>query len=135
MILNDNIYLGSADSQYEMSSPNKQKIIQKKPNGSGGNIAFRQGIQHIFFVGIGGIGMSAIAKILMENGYKISGSDQNPNELTSSLKNNGATIYENHQSQNITNNVDLLIYSSAIPENNPERKKALDKKIPSIRSV
>ena len=65
-------------------------------------------IQHIFFIGIGGIGMSAIANILIENGYQVSGSDQNPNDITDSLKSKGAIIYENHQAENITEHIDVL---------------------------
>jgi UDP-N-acetylmuramate--alanine ligase len=89
--------------------------------------------KHIFFVGIGGIGMSAIAKILMEQGNKISGSDQNPGSLTKFFKDQGATIYDSHQSTNITDDIDLLVYSSAIPEENPERQEALKRKIPEVK--
>ena len=98
-----------------------------------GNIIDYNNIKHIYFVGIGGIGMSAIAKIMMEKGYKIYGSDQNPGELTKMLKKQGATIYDSHRSENINENIDLLIYSSAISENNPERQEALRKKIPQIK--
>jgi UDP-N-acetylmuramate--alanine ligase len=90
-------------------------------------------IKNIFFVGIGGIGMSALAKILLKNGYKIFGSDQNPNNMTYLLKNKGAIIYQDHQAANITQDIDLLVYSSAIPEDNPEIQEATRKEIPAIK--
>jgi UDP-N-acetylmuramate--alanine ligase len=89
--------------------------------------------EQLFFVGIGGIGMSALAQILLENGYKISGSDQTPNKLTQLLKDKGATIYNKHVTTNISKDIDLLVYSSAISDNNPEIQEAIRKKIPVIK--
>ncbi len=77
---------------------------------------------HIFFVGIGGIGMSGIAEIMLKNGYKVSGSDRELTDITNYLEQHGATIYEGHSSSNLKD-VNVLVYSSAVKENNPERQK------------
>jgi UDP-N-acetylmuramate--alanine ligase len=69
--------------------------------------------QHIHFVGIGGYGMSAIARILLERGYTVSGSDRTPNALTAALARDGATIYAGHDASNITG-ADMLIVTSAV---------------------
>ena len=88
--------------------------------------------KHIFFSGIGGIGMSGIAKILLENGYQVSGSDRQLTDITTYLANHGAHIYEGHRAENL-NDVDLFVYSSAIPESNPERLQAAHLGIEQIR--
>lgn len=88
--------------------------------------------KHIFFVGIGGIGMSGIAEILLKRGYKVSGSDKELTDLTDYLQQLGATVYEGHAAENIKN-VDVLVYSSAVKSDNPERMKARQEKIPEIR--
>lgn len=87
---------------------------------------------HIFFVGIGGIGMSGIAEIMLKNGYQVSGSDKELTEITDYLEQHGAKIYEGHSGSNIKD-VDVLVYSSAVKEDNPERKKAKKFKIIEIR--
>ncbi len=87
---------------------------------------------HVFFSGIGGIGMSAMARILLEDGFKVSGSDRELSDITRQLSNLGAVIYEGQRAENIKN-ADLLVYSSAIPENNPERVEAGHRQIPVIR--
>ena len=87
---------------------------------------------HIFFVGIGGIGMSGIAEIMLKNGYKVSGSDRELTDITNYLEQHGATIYEGHSSSNLKD-VNVLVYSSAVKENNPERQKAKKLKIQEIR--
>ncbi len=90
------------------------------------------GINHIFFTGIGGIGMSGIAEILLQSGYQVSGSDRELSDITDYLITKGAKIYKGHDGDNLQN-VDLLVYSSAIPENNPERTKARNLGITQIR--
>jgi UDP-N-acetylmuramate--alanine ligase len=92
----------------------------------------RKKMKHIFFSGIGGVGMSGMAKILVENGFKISGSDRELSDLTGQLQNLGITIYEGQRAENLTD-ADLLVYSSAIPESNPERMEARQRNIPMIR--
>jgi len=85
----------------------------------------------IHFIGIGGIGTSSIAHILIKKGKKISGSDQTPSEITKSLKLAGATVYIGHCVGNIKN-PDLVVYSPAIPNSNPEMKVAKESAIPTI---
>jgi UDP-N-acetylmuramate--alanine ligase len=87
---------------------------------------------HIFFTGIGGIGMSGIAEILLDTGYQVSGSDRQLSEITDYLRKKGALIYEGHLAENLKD-VDLLVYSSAISENNPERLAAEQLNIKQIR--
>ena len=84
--------------------------------------------QKIHFIGIGGIGMSAIAKILFQKGFKISGSDQNENLIVKELK-KGVKVFNYHSISNV-DDVDIVVYSSAI-KNNVELK-AEKKKIPTF---
>jgi UDP-N-acetylmuramate--alanine ligase len=90
--------------------------------------------QHIYFVGIGGFGLSAIARVLLERGYRVSGSDRTMNPLTASLVRDGATIYSGHDGTNI-NGTDMLIVSSAVPEANPEVIAARAAGIPVYKRV
>lgn len=78
---------------------------------------------HIHLVGIGGIGLSGIARILLHRGYEVSGSDLRLSPITSDLASQGATIREGHTAQNVAN-ADLVIVSSAIPDDNPELQAA-----------
>lgn len=78
---------------------------------------------HVYFIGIGGSGMSAIAKILLECGYKVSGSDIKSSQITEQLKHLGAHINLGHSEKNIEG-VDLVVFSSAISPDNPELAKA-----------
>lgn len=79
---------------------------------------------HIYFIGIGGISMSALAEIMLEEKIKVSGSDRNNSRIIRKLQNEGATIYINHDSKNISNTIDLVVYTSAISDDNPELLKA-----------
>ena len=71
-------------------------------------------IKKLHFIGIGGIGMSGIAEILLDQGFKVSGSDRALSEVTERLQSLGATIYEGHSAANIAPNVDTVVYSSAV---------------------
>lgn len=88
-------------------------------------------IQEIFFVGIGGVGMSAIAEVLLDLGYKVAGSDLKESPITKRLWEKGATIYYGHQTDNVKN-ASLLVTSSAINVNNPEVVEAKRRNIPLI---
>lgn len=88
-------------------------------------------IKSLHFVGIGGIGMSGLAKIFLEMGYHISGSDLQENELTRQLKNKGAIIYRGHSGKYLKD-ANLVIISSVIPSNNPEVQEARKRNIPII---
>ncbi|MDY2959976.1 MAG: UDP-N-acetylmuramate--L-alanine ligase [Hornefia sp.] len=83
----------------------------------------------IHCIGIGGVGLSAIAEILISRGYNVSGSDMNESEITERLKESGATIYNNHRKENVEK-ADLIIYSAAIAEENPEIVRARERKLP-----
>ncbi|MDF2563924.1 MAG: UDP-N-acetylmuramate--L-alanine ligase [Massilibacillus sp.] len=84
-----------------------------------GETSLLNGINKIHFVGIGGAGMSAIAKILVEKGFQVSGSDLHDSEILSKLKALGATIFYGQKKENITG-VDAIVVSTAISEENPE---------------
>ena len=90
-------------------------------------------IRYFHFIGIGGIGMSGLAKILLEWGYELSGSDLQPNEQTIALEKMGAKIFYSHQAENIGEKTDVIIYSSAINHSNPEYKAAIERKIPRVK--
>jgi len=89
-------------------------------------------VNKIHFIGIGGIGMSGLAEILISQGFTVSGSDLTLTEITDRLQSLGATIYEGHSAGNIKN-IDLVVYSSAVNLENPEVKEAIDRKIPAIK--
>lgn len=78
---------------------------------------------HLHFIGIGGIGMSGIARIFLQLGYKISGSDTKKTETTTQLRQQGALIYKGHR-ENQVKGADMVIFSSAIKSSNPEIKQA-----------
>jgi len=90
-------------------------------------------IRKLHFVGIGGIGMSGIAEILLDQGFKVSGSDRALSEVTERLQNLGASIFEGHRANNIANDVDTVVYSSAVQPDNPEILEAQGRKIPIVR--
>ena len=85
------------------------------------------------FIGIGGAGMSGIAKVILELGYKVSGSDLSSSEVTKRLENMGASIYRGHQEHNLDERVDTVVVSSAVPRDNPEVVKAHRLGIPVIQ--
>ena len=85
--------------------------------------------KHIHCVGIGGIGLSAIAKILLSRGFWVSGSDLKPGEITEKLKNQGALIFTDHDESNVQGS-DLVVYSSAVSQDNPELVAARRNGIP-----
>jgi len=88
-------------------------------------------IQRIHFVGIGGIGMSGIAEVLLTLGYKVSGSDLKSSAITDRLANLGAIIFEGHRAENITG-AEVVVTSSAIARDNSEVARAHALHIPVI---
>ena len=92
---------------------------------------YRRKIRHVYFVGIGGIGMSGIAEVLLNLNFKVSGSDLRITEYTRRLEDLGASINYNHIKTNVKD-VDVVVYSSAIDEDNPEIKEAIERHIPVI---
>src|SRR5690242_8200343 len=89
-------------------------------------------IQRVHFVGIGGIGMSGIAEVLLNLGFKISGSDLKPSAVTERLVSLGATIFEGHRAENV-NGAEVIVVSSAVPDDNPELAEARAQHIPVIQ--
>ena len=90
-------------------------------------------IRHIHMVGIGGAGMSSIAEVLVNRGYRVTGSDLELTEVTERLASLGATIYEGHSREHV-GDADAVVYSSAVkPEENPETQEAEHRRIPFIR--
>ncbi|WMY95972.1 MAG: UDP-N-acetylmuramate--L-alanine ligase [Arsenophonus sp.] len=89
-------------------------------------------VKHIHFVGIGGSGMGGIAVVLSHEGYKISGSDLLPNEVTQQLIQCGVKIFFNHRPENIIN-ASVVVVSAAISSDNPEIVAARAARIPVIR--
>lgn len=85
----------------------------------------------IHFIGIGGVSMSGLAAILLNEGYRVSGSDRNESNITLSLRDKGAEIYIGHDSNNIKD-VDLVVYTAAIANDNPELQETISKNIPSM---
>jgi len=83
---------------------------------------------HIHFIGIGGISMSGLALILLDKGYKVSGSDMSSSNIIDYLSQKGAKIYIGHSSDNIKN-CDLIVYTSAISNDNPEYIEAINRNI------
>lgn len=82
----------------------------------------------VHFIGIGGISMSGLAALLLRKGFKVSGSDSKESEIINKLKAEGAEIYIGHKRENL-NNVDLVVYTAAIPSDNPEIVEAKEKNI------
>ena len=88
-------------------------------------------IKHVHFVGIGGIGMSGIAEVLLNLGYKVTGSDVRATAITDRLERSGATIYPRHAEENV-NGAHVVVTSSAVRPDNPEIQEAERRKIPVI---
>lgn len=85
----------------------------------------------VHFIGIGGISMSGLAEILLENNYSVSGSDMKASSITEKLSKQGARFYVGHDEKNI-GDADLVVYTAAVSENNPELIKARDLKLPTM---
>ncbi|HMS95222.1 MAG TPA: UDP-N-acetylmuramate--L-alanine ligase [Tabrizicola sp.] len=87
----------------------------------------------IHFVGIGGIGMSGIAEVLMTLGYRVQGSDSKASKITDRLEKLGAAFFEGQKAENIGDGVSVVVISSAIKKGNPELEEARRRKLPVVR--
>jgi len=87
----------------------------------------------IHFIGIGGIGMSGIAEVLITLGYRVQGSDAKASKITDRLVELGATFHEGQRAENITDDVAVVVISSAIKKGNPELEEARRRKLPVVR--
>lgn len=85
--------------------------------------------QNYYFIGIGGIGVSAIARMLKEKGKNVSGSDSSKSEITEDLEKTGIKINIGQKAENIKEDIEVVIYTIAIPENNPELLEAINRGI------
>ncbi|MBU2429428.1 MAG: UDP-N-acetylmuramate--L-alanine ligase, partial [Proteobacteria bacterium] len=86
---------------------------------------------HIHFVGIGGIGMSGIAELLIHLGYTVSGSDLKLSHITKRLEKKGGTIYQGHRKEQVAG-ANVVVTSSAVSSENPEVLRAKELSIPII---
>ncbi len=87
---------------------------------------------HVHFIGIGGISMSGLAEILLKEGFRISGSDTKPSELTEKLTALGATISYPQSADNVTDDIDLVVYTAAISDDNPELCEVRRRNLPEL---
>ena len=88
-------------------------------------------IQHVHFVGVGGIGMSGIAEVLLNMGFRVSGSDLRRSDVTARLEQFGAKIYEGHAAENVSG-AHVVVRSTAVRGDNPEVLEARRRSIPVI---
>lgn len=87
---------------------------------------------NIHFIGIGGISMSGLAEILITRGFKVQGSDAKESALTNHLANLGCKIFYSQVANNITDDIDLVVYTAAIKDSNAELMAAREKNIPTM---
>ncbi|MCL1995721.1 MAG: UDP-N-acetylmuramate--L-alanine ligase [Defluviitaleaceae bacterium] len=85
--------------------------------------------KNIYFIGIGGVSMSGLAHILNSMGYIVSGSDRDKSPQTQVLEKKGIKINYNHSKENITDDIDIVVYTAAIKDDNPEYQAATQKNI------
>ncbi|MCR5278630.1 MAG: UDP-N-acetylmuramate--L-alanine ligase [Lachnospiraceae bacterium] len=84
---------------------------------------------HVYFIGIGGANMSSLASIIMDKGFKVSGSDAVKSANTERIVKEGASVYYGQTEPHVTDDVDLVVYNAAIKEDNPDRVAAVSKNI------
>src|SRR3989344_2902488 len=89
-------------------------------------------INKIHFIGIGGLGLSAVARILNQSGQEVAGSDAVESEITVQLEKEGINVFISQSADHIPLDADLVVYTVAISENNPERQRAAELNIPQL---
>ena len=87
---------------------------------------------HVHFIGIGGISMSGLAEILLAEGFTVSGSDNQESDLVDKLRSLGADIAIGQSAANITDDIDLVIYTAAVHEDNPELSEVRRRNLPAL---
>jgi UDP-N-acetylmuramate--alanine ligase len=87
---------------------------------------------HVHFIGIGGISMSGLAEILLKENFKITGSDAKSSDIVDKLISMGATINIGQSADNITDDIDLVIYTAAVHEDNPEYAECVARNLPML---
>ena len=88
--------------------------------------------EHVHFIGIGGISMSGLAEILLKENFTISGSDSKPSNLTAHLESMGAQIFYPQKADNVIEGIDVVVYTAAIHEDNPEYMEVVRQGIPML---
>jgi UDP-N-acetylmuramate--alanine ligase len=88
------------------------------------NLLDDRNVRHVHCIGVGGIGVSALAEILLQRGFRVSGSDANDSERLTYLRSLGAEVFVGHTAENV-GDADVVVYSSAIHEDNPELVRAV----------
>ena len=86
----------------------------------------------VHFVGIGGIGMSAFAQLMLDHGAEITGSDRDASPVTELLEKKGIKVVIGQKAENVPQDTELVVYSDSVPESNPERVGARQRNIPSF---
>ncbi len=86
----------------------------------------------VYFVGIGGVSMSALAELLADAGFQVSGSDRSPSALTRDLESKGIKVFYGQRAENITDSIDCVVFTSAIAPDNPEYTAAHEKNLPCL---
>ena len=76
--------------------------------------------KHIHFIGIGGIGMSGLARLYLHEGWTVSGSDRAPSDITEALQREGVTFFDVQAAENITSDMNMVVYTEAMPKDHPE---------------
>ena len=87
---------------------------------------------HVHFIGIGGISMSGLAEVLLEERFTVSGSDNKRSPLTDKLEKQGARIFYGQKASNIIEGIDVVVYTAAIHEDNEEYQAAVSKNLPML---
>jgi UDP-N-acetylmuramate--alanine ligase len=89
-------------------------------------------VKHVHFIGIGGAGLSAIAKVLLESGWRVSGSDEQPSPLAQALAAQGARVYQGHAPEHVAG-AEVVVISSAVAPDNVEVQAALARGLPVLK--
>ncbi len=91
-----------------------------------------EGVQKIHVIGVGGIGISAVAKLLLSRGKKVTGSDLHVSAITKAVEKAGGKIFSGHAASNVADDTELILYSPAVQETNVERQRAKEFDIPQM---
>ena len=87
---------------------------------------------HVHFIGIGGISMSGLAEILLDQNFTVTGSDAKESPLTDRLSDMGAKIFYGQRASNIPEDTELVVYTAAIHPDNPEYAEAVRRELPML---
>ncbi len=87
---------------------------------------------HVHFIGIGGISMSGLAEVLLEQQFTVTGSDREASALTKKLEQSGATVFYGQRAEHIQPGTDVVVYTAAVHEDNPEYQEAVRRQIPLL---